>query len=109
MRRQIFLLAAIVSVGAVAAQLDMQLFERQDLDKDGFVDRVEARDSVDLQARFKDIDVDRNGRLSASEMQDWIAKANKRDNMRDSAHIDPVEQRRAVQQLREARETSQEK
>jgi hypothetical protein len=53
MGRQIFLLAAFVSAGAVAAQLDMQLFERQDLDKDGFVDRAEARGSVDLQARFK--------------------------------------------------------
>jgi hypothetical protein len=29
--------------------------------------------------------------------------------MRDSAHIDPVEQRRAVQQRRDARETAQEK
>ncbi|MGH8729139.1 MAG: hypothetical protein ACREV9_13535 [Burkholderiales bacterium] len=62
----------------------MALFDEEDQNEDGYVGRVEAKGSVDLQARF--MDIDRDGQLSGQKMRDWIAKPNKRDLLRVSAH-----------------------
>lgn len=96
------LLAALLSSGAIAAPIDMALFQSYDANRDGFVDLVEVEGSVDLQGRFQDIDTDSDGRISTAEMQAWIAKPDKETQLR-AAPIDRDAQRRAIERSREAR------
>jgi hypothetical protein len=98
------MLLAFVGTAAVAAPLDMKVFDQVDFDRDGFVDQVEAMGSIDLQGRFNDIDVDRDGRLSMAEMQAWIDRPDKPSQLRDSAPLNVHEQWRAVEAQRLERE-----
>lgn len=51
------------------------IFIQLDTNKDGFVERDEAKRSADTTARFEELDIDRDGRLSASELQAGEAAA----------------------------------
>jgi hypothetical protein len=102
MKRLVIL--ALVASAASAAPIDMALFEQSDANGDGHVDVVEVMSSVDLQGRFNDIDTDRDGRLSAAEMQAWIDRPDKPHQFRDSAPLRADEQWREVQRRREAAE-----
>ena len=99
-----WLIRALASAGATAAPIDMALFESTDFDRNGHVDLVEVAGSIDLQARFNDIDTDRDGRLSAAEMQAWIERPDKLDAMRTAAPVDAHEQWRATEQRQRERE-----
>ena len=101
MKKILFL--ALFTSGAIAAPIDMALYQSYDANRDGFVDRVEVEGSVDLQGRFQDIDIDTDGRISAAEMQAWLAKPDRETQLRDSAPIDRDAQRRAIERSREAR------
>ncbi|MEO6517891.1 MAG: hypothetical protein ABIO17_02695 [Pseudoxanthomonas sp.] len=46
---------------------------RLDLNNDGFIDKNEAAKTPRLAARFADLDVDKDGKLSKQEMQNWAA------------------------------------
>jgi hypothetical protein len=102
MKRLVIL--ALVGSAASAAPIDMALFQQSDANGDGHVDVVEVMSSVDLQGRFNDIDTDRDGRLSAAEMQAWIDRPDKPHQFRDSAPLRADEQWREVQRRREAAE-----
>jgi len=102
MKRLVIL--ALVGSAASAAPIDMALFQQSDANGDGHVDVVEVMASVDLQGRFNDIDTDRDGRLSAAEMQAWIDRPDKLHQFRDSAPLRADEQWREVQRRREATE-----
>ena len=66
--------ALFASAGVIAAPLGMDQFNAWDYDRDGFVDAAEARSSVDLSGRFNEIDANVDGRISAAEMEAWLAK-----------------------------------
>lgn len=76
-------LLAAISTGALAtdedeynrraAERDMALFYEYDLDHDGNLTREEVRGNVSLQARFNDININRDGKITLEEMQRYIA------------------------------------
>jgi hypothetical protein len=99
--KRLLLCTVVLPACALAAPLDMSVFQRYDSDRDGFVTMVEARGSVDLQGWYYDIDLDTDGRISDAEMQAFLAKP-EGDILRDSAALDQHEQWRAAQRLEEA-------
>lgn len=57
----------------VAAR-DVALFQSLDLNGDGMLARAETRGDLDLGPRFDDIDINRDGLLTAQELQRYIAQ-----------------------------------
>lgn len=49
-----------------------ELFRLADANRDGVVTRQEATGSIELEARFDDIDVGRDGAISREELQHWL-------------------------------------
>lgn len=82
--KKIFIAALLVALPSVlfadarddynrrAAERDMQLFRELDLDKDNSLTRTEVRGTIELQARFNDLDINRDDRISLEEMQRYI-------------------------------------
>ena len=94
-----WLLLALVGTSASAAAFTMADFASYDVNQDGFVDRVEVVGSVDLQARYGEIDVDTDGRISAAEMQAWIDRPDK-PSFLQARPIDFDQQRRDIEASR---------
>ena len=69
-----YALAAGASAGAIAAPLGMDEFHAWDYNQDGSVDAAEAKSSVDLSGRFNELDGNLDGRITAAEMEAWLAK-----------------------------------
>lgn len=77
------LLASAVSVAAAGeredyllrgAQRDLALFRQLDLDRDARLSRAEVQGSVSLQGRFGDIDIDRDGVITLGEMEGYLRR-----------------------------------
>jgi len=48
------------------------MFQLADINKDSVVSREEARGIIELQARFNDIDIDRDGNITQAELARYI-------------------------------------
>lgn len=57
-----------------AAQRDIELFRTLDRNADGALTREEAKGDLDLGPRFDDVDVNRDGVVTAQELQRYIEK-----------------------------------
>jgi hypothetical protein len=55
-----------------AAETDMALFRQLDLDRNGSLTRSEVSGDLNLGPRFDDIDINRDGVVTAAEMQRYI-------------------------------------
>lgn len=75
------LLASAVSVAAAGereeyllrgAQRDLAMFRELDLDRDARLSRAEVQGMVSLQGRFGDIDIDRDGVITLGEMERYL-------------------------------------
>jgi hypothetical protein len=55
-----------------AAERYVVLFQSLDRDRDGSVARVEARGDLNFEPRFDDMDVNRDGVVTAAELQRFI-------------------------------------
>jgi hypothetical protein len=56
-----------------AAQRDLVMFDALDRDKDGQLTLEEVRGNVDLEARFNDLDINRDGVITREELTRYIA------------------------------------
>ena len=56
-----------------AAQRDVDTFRELDRNNDGRLTRDEVHGHVDLQARFDDLDIDRDGVITTAELQRYLA------------------------------------
>ena len=56
-----------------AAQRDVAMFDAEDRDKDGRLTIEEARGNIDLEARFNDIDINRDGVMTREELLRYVA------------------------------------
>lgn len=57
-----------------AATADLAAFRALDLDRDGRLGREEARGDLNLGPRFDDIDINRDGVITAEEMERYIVQ-----------------------------------
>ena len=59
-----------------AAQRDVALFDAFDRDRDGRLTIEETRGNIDLEVRFNDIDINRDGVITQEELERYIALRN---------------------------------
>ncbi len=57
-----------------AAMRDTELFQTLDRDADAVVTRAEAAGDLTLGPRFDDVDINRDGRMTRAELQDYIRR-----------------------------------
>jgi hypothetical protein len=83
-RREILLLGLLLTAMAASADersdyyarlaaRDVAKFQSLDRNHDGLLQRDEVKGDLDLQPRFDDIDIDRNGTVTPEELQRYIA------------------------------------
>ena len=56
-----------------AAQRDVAMFSALDRDEDGHLTIEEVRGNIDLEARFNDVDINRDGVIAREELTRYIA------------------------------------
>lgn len=62
------------SYNRMAAERDKAMFRDLDLDRDGRLSMGEVKGVLSLQERFDDIDTNRDGEISAQEMSRYLAQ-----------------------------------
>lgn len=56
-----------------SAQRDVAMFDALDRDRDGRLTMEEARGTIDIEARFTDFDIDRDGVITRAELVRYVA------------------------------------
>lgn len=56
-----------------AAQRDVATFDALDRDRNGRLESDEVRGTIDIEARFNDFDIDRDGSITRAELTRYVA------------------------------------